>query len=88
MFRVVHPFHPGCGKQLPIVTIRQNWGDELLYYRDTKGQLISIPVRWTDRIEPDPIVTISAGRSPFRLQDLMELARLVEVLGQEVPHER
>jgi hypothetical protein len=50
--------------------------------------LISIPTRWTDRIEPDPIVTISAGRSPFRLQDLVELARLVEVLGQEVPHER
>ena len=88
MFRIVHPFHPDCGKPFGIVTIRQNWGEELLYYRDAKGQLLSIPVRWTDRIEPDPIVTISAGRLPFRLQDLVELARLLGVLGQEVPHER
>ena len=88
MFRIVHPFHPAHGRQFTIVTIRQNWGEELLYYRDPKEQLISIPARWTDRAEPDPIVAISAGRSPFRLEDLLELARLVKLLGQEVSHER
>ena len=49
MFRVVHPFHPDCGKQLPIVTIRQNWGEELLYYRDANacsGFLTTIEFKW------------------------------------------
>jgi hypothetical protein len=88
VFRIVHPFHPGRGRQLTIVTIRHNWGEELLYYRNQEGKLIPVPARWTDRVAPDPVVAISAGRSPFRLEDLLELARLVEALGQKVPHER
>ena len=88
MFRIVHPFHPGHGQQFPIVTIRQNWGEELLYYRNRQGRLISIAARWTDRVAPDPIVTISAGRLPFRLEDLLELTRLVAALRQEASHER
>jgi hypothetical protein len=39
-------------------------------------------------IPPDPVVVISAGRSPFRLEDLLELARLVAALRQEVDHDR
>ena len=88
MFRIVHPFHPGRGQQLPIVTIRHNWGEELLYYRNQDGKLIPVPARWTDRIAPDPLVAISAGRLPYRLEDLLELTRLVATLGEEVPHER
>jgi hypothetical protein len=88
VFRIVHPFHPGHGQQFPIVTIRQNWGQELLYYRDRQGRLVSIPARWTDRVAPDSVVTVSAGRSPFRLEDLLELTRLVAALGQEALHER
>ena len=88
MFRIVHPFHPGHGQQFPIVTIRQNWGEELLYYRNRVGRLVSIPARWTDRIALDPAVVVSAGRSAFRLEDLLELTRLVAALGQEAPHER
>jgi hypothetical protein len=88
VFLIVHPFHPGHGQRFPIVTIRQNWGEELLYYRNRQGRLISIPARWTDRATPDPIVAISAGRSPFRLEDLLELTRLVAALGQEASHER
>jgi hypothetical protein len=88
VFRIVHPFHPGRGQQFPIVTIRQNWGEELLYYLDQNGRLVAIPARWTDRIEPDPVVAISAGRSPFRLHDLLELTRLVAALEQEADHVR
>jgi hypothetical protein len=85
VFRIVHPFHPGHGQRFAIVTVRQNWGEELLYYRNEEERLVSIPARWTDRVAFDPVVTISAGRSPFRLQDLLELTRLLEALGQEVP---
>ena len=88
VFRIVHPFHPGHGQQFPIVTIRHNWGEELLYYRDQEGKLVPVPARWTDRVAPDPVVAISAGRSPFRLEDLLELTRLVAALGEVAPHGR
>ncbi len=83
MFRIVHPFHPLCGRQLSLVTIRHNWGEDLLYYHGPKGTLVSVPVRWTDRIPEDPVVTVSAGRSPFRLEDLLGLARVVAAWEQE-----
>lgn len=83
VFRIVHPFHPDHGQQFVLVTTRQNWGEKLFYYSDAKGRLISIPARWTDRVEPDPATAISAGRSPFRLEDLLELTRLLSALDRE-----
>ena len=83
MFRIVHPFHPHHGRRFPLVTVRQNWGDEIVYYHGAGGRLVSLPARWTDRGNPDPFATISAGRSPFRLEDLLELVRLVAALGEE-----
>jgi len=73
---------------LSLVTARQNWGADQIYYHDQKGHLVSVPARWTDTIPPDPVISISAGRSPFRLEDLLELSRLVTALQQEAAHVR
>jgi len=43
--------------------------------------LRSVPARWTDVFDEDPFVATSAGRSPFRVIDLLELARLVEEIS-------
>ena len=88
IFRIIHPFHPYHGQRFPLVTVRQNWGEDLLYYRDQKGRLVSVPGRWTDMVPPDPVVAVSGGRSPFRLEDLLELTRLVAALEPEALHER
>ena len=88
VFRIVHPFHPARGQQFSIVTIRQNWGEDLIFFRDHQGRLVSVPARWTDRAAPDPVVAVAAGRLPFRLEDLLELARLLAALGREVSHDR
>ena len=69
------------------MTVRNNWGVDRVYYQDQCGQLTYIPASWTDVVPPDPVVAVSAGRSPFRLQDLLELTRLVAALGQEASHE-
>ncbi len=37
---------------------------------------------WTDVVAGDPFVVVSAGRSPFRTADLLELAELVGELRQ------
>ena len=87
MFRIVHPFHPCRGQPLAVVTVRQNWGEELVYYHAPQGRLVSVPACWTDRIPPDPVVAISAGRLPFRLEDLLELTRLFAALDRELNHD-
>jgi hypothetical protein len=88
VFRVTHPFHPLAGRALPVVTVRCNWGEDRVYFRDDQGQLGCIPASWTDLVPPDPVVGISSGRCAFRLQDLLELVRLVESLKREGHHDR
>ena len=87
-FHVVHPFHPLCGRPFALVTIRHNWGEDRVYFHDGQGRLSCVPASWTDAVAADPVVAVSAGRSPFRLEDLLELTRLVAALGQEVSRER
>ena len=83
MVRVVHPFHPRCGEMLAVVAVRQNWGEERVYYHDAEGRLRSIPAAWTDVVAADPFVILSAGHSAFRLTDLVEVVRLVASWGEE-----
>ena len=42
---------------------------------------MSIPARWTDVEMPDPYVVVAAGRSHFRVVDLVELASMVAAVG-------
>ena len=44
-----------------------------MFYLDEGEELRSIPARWTSAIVDDPFVVMSAGRSLFRLVDLLEL---------------
>jgi len=62
------------------VSYRHNWGEDRVYYFDTEGRVCSIPARWTSVVPVDPFVTIAAGRSVFRYQELVELASLLEGL--------
>jgi hypothetical protein len=60
-----------------------NWGLDRVYYHDETGKLRSVPAKWTNVFDEDPFVFISAGRSPFRVIDLLELARLVEGISSD-----
>jgi len=86
VFRITHPFHPFQGQQFALLTIRNNWGEDRVYYHSPEGQLVSIPAAWTDVCVPDAFVRISAGRSPFCLADLLELARFLSSLSEEAGH--
>lgn len=43
-----------------------------------EGTYRTIPPQWTDLSLPDPEVVIGAGRSFFRVSDLMDLARMID----------
>jgi hypothetical protein len=78
-FRITHPFHPRSGQQFHLLGYRRSWGREVVDGQDAGGQIISIPLPWTDAAQDsDPFVVTAAGRSYFRPQDLLELATLIE----------
>ena len=79
---MTHPFHPLSGCQFELVTYRQNWGEDRVYFHDDQGQLRTLPAGWTSLGADDPFVVVSAGRSAFRTTDLLELARLLNELRE------
>ena len=76
--RITHPFHPQCGQALDVIVCRAQWGEERVFYRDRHGHRASLPACWTSLAPADPYVAVAAGRSRFRLQDLLELVALLE----------
>ena len=81
--RITHPFHPLHGQQFDLLTYRRSWGRlESVDLQDDHGRVFAIPLAWTDVCEPDPFVVIAAGRSFFRVEDLVRLLELVEEVSR------
>jgi hypothetical protein len=78
--RITHPFHPLFGQEIDFVVHRAQWGEERVFYRDRHGHRASLPARWTSLAPEDPFITAGAGRSRFRVQDLIDLAALLRGL--------
>jgi hypothetical protein len=74
---VTHPFHPLLGHEFEQVDRRQTWGEDRVYFHDEYGELKRLPAAWTSAAQVDAFVVISAGRSHFRVEDLLELASLI-----------
>jgi Family of unknown function (DUF5372) len=62
------------------VTRKRTWGEDRVFYFDSKGKLKSLFASVTDVVATDAFDRISAGRSSFRVDDLLELRRLVDRL--------
>jgi Family of unknown function (DUF5372) len=76
-FRVTHPFHPWRGRQFELVVYKNAWGEDRVYFYNEHQQLTGLSASWTDVIAVDPFVAVSAGRSLFRAEDLLELAEII-----------
>ena len=78
---ITHPFHPKCGQELELVGYRRSWGKECVDCYDEKGGLVTVPLQWTDATGvEDPFLVVSAGRSYFRVEDLLVLSELIKRL--------
>lgn len=55
-----------------------------MFFFDADGVQRSLPTGWTDAGDPDPFVLVAGGRCPFRVEDLLVLVELVEVLRRAV----
>jgi len=58
--------------------VRNNWGGDRVSYLDAKGRLRTLPVEWTDIQEPDPVITVGAGRAFFRADMLRQLRQAID----------
>lgn len=76
-FRVTHPFHPLFEREFDLINFTRCWGEDRVFYVDETEQIRSLPARWTSVLADDPFMVISAGRSHFRVADLLELMKLV-----------
>jgi Family of unknown function (DUF5372) len=77
-FRITHPFHPLRGTEYDLVARRSTWGEDRVFVYDTDGTLKSFPATVTDVVPVDPFTRISAGRSAFRVDDLLTLRDLLD----------
>jgi hypothetical protein len=66
-----------------MVGFTHTWGEHRVFFRRPGEQRIySVPAGWTDVEGPDAFTELAAGRSLFRIDDLLALSSLVEELGQ------
>ena len=56
------------------------WGEDRVVVHDAQGRLRAIPAGWTDVVPQEAFVVLSAGRSMFRIGDLIAIVALVKDL--------
>jgi hypothetical protein len=60
------------------VARRTNWGEDRVFTYDPDGTLKSFPARVTDVVPVDAFTRMSAGRSAFRVDDLLALREFLD----------
>ena len=64
------------------MTRRLNWGEDRVFYYDQTGAFKSFLSNVTDVMPEDAFTRISAGRSAFRVDDLLDLLGLIDRYGR------
>jgi hypothetical protein len=73
------------GRQFELLTRRQTWGENRVYFYDENERLCTLPAAWTDAVPLDPFVAVAEGRALFRPEDLLRLCDLIAGLKQTRP---
>jgi hypothetical protein len=64
-----------------MVGFAHTWGEHRVFFRERRQtRVCSLPATWTDVVAVDAFVALSAGRSYFRPDDLLQLASLLRDL--------
>jgi hypothetical protein len=78
---VTHPFHPLFGREFELMTQKNAWGEDRVYFRDKSKHLHYIPLGWTSVAPVDAFKVAAAGQCRFRTEDLLRMADLVDSLA-------
>ena len=83
-FTIIHPFHPWRGRRFELIDLRRRWGQWRVYYVTKEGQTAYLPASWTDAGPKDPFVEQAQGRAIARVEDLLELTRMIDGTVKEI----
>jgi hypothetical protein len=64
-----------------MVARQRSWGEDRVFYYAPDGRLKSFMANITDVFPVDVFTRISAGRSAFRMDDLLELREFLDRRG-------
>jgi hypothetical protein len=78
-FTVTHPFHPLYQRQFELLSYRKSWGRQFIDFQHDNVKTGAIPLAWADADQPDPFLTLSQGRSVFRVPELLQLVELIDL---------
>jgi hypothetical protein len=70
------------GAEYELVTRKLTWGEDRVFYYDPAGGLKSFLTNVTDLLAKDAFEHLAAGRSAFRVDDLLELRRCIDRHGR------
>lgn len=77
---MTHLYHPLCGQTLELAARNREFGEDRVFYLGPDGRMRYLPACWTSLAVPDPFVIAAAGRTYFRLEDLIRLAEQIKEL--------
>jgi Family of unknown function (DUF5372) len=81
-FRITHPYHPQTGQEFELFGYAHTWGEHRVFsLKPGTDRVESVPASWTDVGGADPFVVVAAGRSFFRVEDLLVLAEQLRQLA-------
>jgi hypothetical protein len=64
-----------------LVGFAHTWGEHRVFFRKPgQTRIQSLAATWTDVVDPDPFLAVSAGRAHFRPSDLLQLVALLREL--------
>ena len=84
---MTHRFHPLFGREFRFVDRRHTWEEDRVALLGDDGQVFSLPAAWTDVDPLDAFVAQAAGRCPFTLVSLRELAETISMIRSARPRE-
>jgi Family of unknown function (DUF5372) len=74
------PDEPLTLQEFELVLHAQNWHEDRVWFHDANGRLRALPANWTSVVGEDPFNVVAAGRALFRVEELLELGRLIATL--------
>ena len=60
------------------MAVRRTWGEDRVFFFGEDGTQKSLPRGWTDAADVDVFVAVAAGRSLFRVEDLLVLTDIID----------
>jgi hypothetical protein len=64
-------------QEFELIERANNWREDKIWFYNPAGRLSSLPACWTSVVAEDPFIVVAAGRALFRVEDLLELVRLI-----------